>query len=271
MLFKRQKEVMIKRLGFFRELPYGDLDGPSLHEHISATPHPDEPAILSYLENGIKMPFCNRLLQDVLDDSVDFFAEGPLMISDGEWAWFSDLSYYVRKYHVRLPDAFIQYAVHQGWHIPKITVEKCDKLTEWSKTFRTTQRGYLISEFSTPLLRYRAAHIHRYSDDEVMADFLGHPFSLNAQTASHDALGVGCTICYFRSKLTEAMLRFAIEIMRCMGVETLKDFWQYGQYCIEADRHQESYRSFDGYALWFFREQLPLHDNMISRLLQEER
>ena len=94
-----------KRVGFFRELPHGDPDGPSLHDARRESAAEDEAAILGYLARGAVHALSPGPVWDVLDES------GPVgtasLLTDGEWVWPEDLAHYVEKYHVRLPAEFV--------------------------------------------------------------------------------------------------------------------------------------------------------------------
>ncbi len=40
------------------------------------------------------------------------------MSPDGIWAWYADLVYYVEKYHVRLPNEFMEHMKMNNWMVP---------------------------------------------------------------------------------------------------------------------------------------------------------
>jgi hypothetical protein len=41
------------------------------------------------------------------------------VLTDGQYAWPSDLAYYVERYHVRLPDDFVSVIAAHGWRVPE--------------------------------------------------------------------------------------------------------------------------------------------------------
>lgn len=51
---------------------------------------------------------------------------GPIgtagILTDGIWTWPEVLSYYVQKYHLMLPDAFIESAQAQAWVVPRLAL-----------------------------------------------------------------------------------------------------------------------------------------------------
>ncbi|HKI31754.1 MAG TPA: hypothetical protein VKA46_07790 [Gemmataceae bacterium] len=105
---------------------------PSLRELVEATPAPEEPAILSYLAQGVVCGIYNdpALLVDVLqpgrwldaacehDPRLSGLALQPsLMLTDGAWVWPGVLPYYVAAYHLRLPRRFVQFAEGHQWKV----------------------------------------------------------------------------------------------------------------------------------------------------------
>ncbi len=57
--------------------------------------------------------YCTRVVCDVLDESKGVIGSLEIL-TDGEWIWPSDLSYYLQNYHIKLDERFID-------HIKKIT------------------------------------------------------------------------------------------------------------------------------------------------------
>jgi|ERR1039458_2120634 hypothetical protein len=114
----------MKRVGFFSDLPHGSADGPSLSELIGRLDEDTADRIAEYLYAGtVILPTLGTRCFDVLSDGKEDI--GPLeILSDGEWAWPSDLPYFVAKYHVGLPEAFVEHAGDHGWKPPKLSDEK---------------------------------------------------------------------------------------------------------------------------------------------------
>lgn len=52
----------------------------------------------------------------------------PPALTDGTWEWPSDLAYYVREHHVRLPAEFLQHMVSRRWEIPALSEEQVMEL-----------------------------------------------------------------------------------------------------------------------------------------------
>ena len=94
----------LRRVGFFRELPHGDPDGPSLDEACRPSASDVEASALRYLRAGEPYVRSPGVVFDVRDGS------GPVgtgtIRTDGQWIWPDDLAHYVERYHVELPDEF---------------------------------------------------------------------------------------------------------------------------------------------------------------------
>ena len=42
------------------------------------------------------------------------------ILTDGVWAWPDDLPYYIRHYHVALPEDFVSQMRANHWHVPEL-------------------------------------------------------------------------------------------------------------------------------------------------------
>jgi hypothetical protein len=114
---------------------------PSIRELVAAEPAPEEPAVLSYLAQGIVCGVYNDpgLLLDVLqpgrrlDDACQqhprlsaLALQPSLMLTDGVWVWPGVLPYYVAVYHLRLPSRFLQFARDRQWKVDASAVKPED-------------------------------------------------------------------------------------------------------------------------------------------------
>lgn len=90
-------------LGKYIEFAPGS-DYPSIKEDFATQPYENQEKIAQYLENG-KTTFVSAALPtDVITGKR---MNGELFgMTDGEYYWMSHLSYYVRKYNLRLPEDF---------------------------------------------------------------------------------------------------------------------------------------------------------------------
>lgn len=104
----------------YRELGLGETipdDALSLIENINDTPQDNEEEIALYLENAPNYCAVGRIVGDVLNPhkKVVLF---PGSNTDGMYIWQSVLPYYVREYHLKLPDSFVRRMESRAWQPP---------------------------------------------------------------------------------------------------------------------------------------------------------
>lgn len=104
---------LVKKIGFFFELPLQQrID--ALRSICGAAPHPDEEKIIGYLESGSVYGAMPGVEEDVLAHPLQII--GPTHIqTDGVWAWPQTLTYYVRRYHIALPEEFVAHMGLSNW------------------------------------------------------------------------------------------------------------------------------------------------------------
>ena len=119
----------MKLVGFFSELPHGSSDGPSLAAAVGQLDDDTARHVAGYLNAGtVIVPTLGTRCFDLLSEEKPDI--GPLAIhSDGEWAWPSDLGFYVAKYRVGLPAEFIDHARQRGWRPPELSAEEISAAT----------------------------------------------------------------------------------------------------------------------------------------------
>jgi hypothetical protein len=109
--------MKLRRLGFFRELRHGDLDGPSLKDLVQPQADYDVRPVAKYLHTAPVMYTHFGLVQDVLNPAQSYI--GPVDIrTDGVWVWPEDLAYYVERYYVVLPLEFLEHVRLRMYHPP---------------------------------------------------------------------------------------------------------------------------------------------------------
>ncbi len=113
--------MKLKRYGFFRELAHGDPDGPSLARLSGRAPYDDstKKRIAEYLESGHLYIGCPGTVVDVLAEGNATPIGSPDILTDGEWAWPGDLSYYVSRYRVPVPQDMLDTMEKNGWRVPQ--------------------------------------------------------------------------------------------------------------------------------------------------------
>ena len=114
--------MKLKRVGFYKELRGTKAEGESIREAISEYANEFEEKIIEYLNNGLVLIGSPGPVKDVLNDSKNFVGSMHIL-TDGLWAWPSVLKYYVKEYHIKLPEEFINHMLERNWIIKKDEVD----------------------------------------------------------------------------------------------------------------------------------------------------
>ena len=109
--------MRVRHLGFFSDLPHGISSEPRVQSLIADSPLNDESRLVKYLNDGELFIASPGVVHDVLSDSDTVIGSADIL-TDGVWAWPRDLSYYVSRYHVHLPEDFVEHARRNRWVIP---------------------------------------------------------------------------------------------------------------------------------------------------------
>ena len=126
--------VLLKPVVCFRESMSGPGDAPSMRTAISDVPWPDQDGVLGYLRSGYVygMTF-GGMSGDHLEQSrritVDIDGEpqpAGLLMTDGEYFWYSALIYYIDNYNLQVPDEFIEQARRHDWRVDLKTVSRAN-------------------------------------------------------------------------------------------------------------------------------------------------
>jgi hypothetical protein len=112
-----QPRTSVARVGFFRELRHSKADGPSLKEAVRSSAASHEDNLLKYLRAGKVLMMAPGVVSDALEPSKGIIASLSIL-TDGRYAWRSDLAYYVERYHVALPDDFVAHMRDNSWTVP---------------------------------------------------------------------------------------------------------------------------------------------------------
>jgi hypothetical protein len=105
----------------YSELLWGDSvgrqQGLSLKDHLSPEPQDHEEDIARYLESAPAYSGVGTIVGDVLNPNnrVVLF---PGENTDGVYIWPAELAYYVRKYHLRLPNELVERMASLNWQPP---------------------------------------------------------------------------------------------------------------------------------------------------------
>lgn len=116
-LFGARLKRPLVPVGFFRELKHGDKSGSSIHESVGATGSLTERRIAVYLREAPILLHAVGPVSDVLNPKGDFIC-APNIHTDGVYAWPEDLAFYVERYHVALPQEFLEHLASAKWKVP---------------------------------------------------------------------------------------------------------------------------------------------------------
>lgn len=90
---------------------------PRLRDCISDTPQPDEDKIIADLHHGVGLSGRSGYLRDVLDPSKGYCLTASTF-TDGCFVWTTLVTYYVTKYHAKLPAEFVSHMKANNWTPP---------------------------------------------------------------------------------------------------------------------------------------------------------
>ena len=107
----------ITSVGYFREMPDGTPSDPSIKDYINKGNASIIDKVCAYLDSGIPLIVSPGTVLDIIDETKGS-AGSPSILTDGKWAWSGVLSYYVKKYNLKLDDEFLETMISNGWQLP---------------------------------------------------------------------------------------------------------------------------------------------------------
>lgn len=96
-------------IGQTREV-YKDDKYPSIRELINK-PIEEKDAVIEYMKRCNKISASPAIITDLIEPKNKFYE--LYTMTDGKYAWRSDVIYYVEKYDMALPDEFLQHVLSQ--------------------------------------------------------------------------------------------------------------------------------------------------------------
>lgn len=107
-------------VGFFSELRHGRPEGGSLRSALRPTAGPDDARLVAYLRAGKRLMMAPAPVRDVLANNAII---GSLeILTDGTFAWPSDLAHYIERHHASPPEALLAHARALGFVMPPADV-----------------------------------------------------------------------------------------------------------------------------------------------------
>ena len=104
----------VNSVGYYKEMPHATKATESIYDHINKEKQENVDNICRYLESGVEFIVSPGKVEDVIKPE-NGTAGSPSTFTDGIWCWPGDLSYYVRKYRLKLPDEFISTMQSRDW------------------------------------------------------------------------------------------------------------------------------------------------------------
>ncbi|MEU4237739.1 hypothetical protein [Actinoplanes sp. NPDC026619] len=114
--------VQLKQVGFYKSAE-------DLLAVVGSAQYPWEPMAVRYLEQGMTVLVSPGWVDDLLDPQAKMICQYSTL-TDGKWVWSSDLSYYLRAYHVALPDEFVAHMASRDWVVPELGEAELDAICE---------------------------------------------------------------------------------------------------------------------------------------------
>ena len=117
--------IKLQQVGFFSDLPHGDSSAPRLSAVVGLMRAPDMTNIAAYLNAGVPFIIAPGRVRDVLNPESSFAATLGVL-TDGCWAWPTDLGHYVLTYAVGLPPEFVDHVRACDYRIGTVDVTKLE-------------------------------------------------------------------------------------------------------------------------------------------------
>ena len=108
--------------GFFRELPYGEGTGPSIHDAVGVLRGRDLDRIVAYLMAGHPLAVAPGPSRNVLSPQHEIIGSVAIL-TDGKFEWPKDLAFYVENYGVALSNIFLQHMRNAQWSIGSVEIK----------------------------------------------------------------------------------------------------------------------------------------------------
>lgn len=102
-----------------------------VRDAVRSEADPREEQIIHYLKTAKAwIATSSPGVDDALDPTSRAIAPRQYL-TDGRWEWPADLAYYVRRYHVRLPDEFIAHMERNNFEPPELDDDDMERLDLW--------------------------------------------------------------------------------------------------------------------------------------------
>ncbi len=126
----------MRTAGMFAELSQARYPTPTpkIRDNVATAPLTDADAVMAYLDAG-------HVLIDIMDIEDDPFnpaqqiLNGSTMITDGEWLWRQDFTYYIRYHDVAVPPEFLAAIRARNYVVPEVPEERLIEIADEAEWF----------------------------------------------------------------------------------------------------------------------------------------
>ncbi|MFJ7207398.1 hypothetical protein ACIQWR_28155 [Streptomyces sp. NPDC098789] len=111
----------MKILGFYQEFWPEKAGTPAggIRDFVRQQPSVDETDVAQYLGTGHELVVFMGAVGDILG-SDERILGGDNIVTDGEWVWRADLAFYLTRYHLELPEEFLNKARENQYVVPDV-------------------------------------------------------------------------------------------------------------------------------------------------------
>lgn len=114
---KQEENLILVMQGFYKEMDYHKTSL-SIYDFIREKGDEEEDKICDYLKEGTIVMQSHAKMKDVINHENGTIGHMCLR-TDGIWMWPEELAYYVKTYHLKLDDKFIDTMRANDWHIER--------------------------------------------------------------------------------------------------------------------------------------------------------
>lgn len=120
-------EISLNEVGFFDSAE-------AIRKLAGSAEQPWESAAIRYLEGGVVVLVSPGWVDDLLDPEKKSVCQYSVL-TDGTWVWPNSLAYYLRNYHLKLPQVLVRHMASNNWSVPEVSEADldaiCEQLAAW--------------------------------------------------------------------------------------------------------------------------------------------
>ncbi|NOK07639.1 hypothetical protein HNS30_01060 [Corallococcus exercitus] len=122
------RAMPLQSAGNFRELDLGSDEEPSIVKARGKLLEAERTQVARYLTTGVVFAVSSGVLSDWFTGEKNIAPHHAR--TDGVWHWRADLPYYVLRYGVALPEAFLQRMRELDWKCPVLSPQELNAFME---------------------------------------------------------------------------------------------------------------------------------------------